>query len=76
MGEPTSLPRPEEMKGSAYRDFVDAQSRLARFIEEVYNCQRLHSAVAYATPEEFENAQPRQRAAAQQSADASLDTCP
>ena len=66
----------EEVDGSAYRDLADAQTRLARFIEQVYNRQRLHSALAYATPEEFENAQPRIWAAAQQPRYAPLNPCP
>src|SRR5260370_13328825 len=37
----------EEVDGSAYRDVVDARARIGGFIEEVYNRQRLHSALDY-----------------------------
>lgn len=37
-----------------YRTFVDAVERLPNFIEEVYNKKRLHSALDYVPPEEFE----------------------
>jgi putative transposase len=49
----------EEVDGRDYRDLADAQNAIGRFIETVYNRQRLHSALAYRPPEEFENAQPR-----------------
>ena len=35
----------EEVDGSAYRDAADARTRIGSFIEEVYNRQRLHSAL-------------------------------
>lgn len=44
----------EEVDGSAYRDLADAQARVGEFIERVYNRQRLHSALRYLSPEEFE----------------------
>jgi len=44
----------EEVDGSAYRDLVHARSAIGLFIEEVYNDQRLHSALAYRSPVEFE----------------------
>jgi transposase InsO family protein len=44
----------EEVDGSAYRDLDDARSRIGEFIERVYNRQRLHSALRYLSPEEFE----------------------
>jgi putative transposase len=50
----------EEVDGSAYRDIHDARRRIGFFIEEVYNRQRLHSALDYRPPVEFE-AQMRQR---------------
>ncbi|WP_192925546.1 IS3 family transposase [Sinorhizobium medicae] len=43
----------EEVAGLAYRDASDAR-RIASFIEDVYNRQRLHSALDYLTPEEYE----------------------
>jgi len=44
----------EEVDGSAYRDADDARTRIAGFIEDVYNRQRLHSALDYLTPQEYE----------------------
>ncbi|WP_307968353.1 integrase core domain-containing protein, partial [Sinorhizobium medicae] len=41
----------EEVAGLAYRDSSDARRRIASFIEDVYNRQRLHSALDYLTPE-------------------------
>jgi transposase InsO family protein len=47
----------EEVDGQAYRDLADAQARIETFIEEVYNRQRLHSALAYRPPAAFESDQ-------------------
>jgi transposase InsO family protein len=47
----------EEVDGRAYRDQQDAEASIGGFIEQVYNRQRLHSALAYQTPEEFEVSQ-------------------
>jgi putative transposase len=46
----------EEVYGADYRDLEDARSRIGEFLEQVYNRQRLHSALRYLTPEEFEQA--------------------
>jgi putative transposase len=46
----------EEVHGTDYQDLEDARSRIGEFLEEVYNRQRLHSALRYLTPEEFEQA--------------------
>jgi putative transposase len=48
----------EEVDGTAYRDLAEAEAAIGRFIEEVYNRQRLHSALAYRSPAEFEAAEP------------------
>ena len=37
-----------------YKTFIDVVERLPNFIEEVYNKKRLHSALDYVPPEEFE----------------------
>ena len=46
----------EEIYGADYRGLEDARSRIGEFLEEVYNRRRLHSALGYLTPEEFEQA--------------------
>lgn len=49
----------EEVDASDYRDLDHARSAIGDFIEAVYNRQRLHSALDYLSPTEFETAQPR-----------------
>ena len=44
----------EEVNGQAYRDQAEAEGSITSFIETVYNRQRLHSALAYLAPEDFE----------------------
>jgi putative transposase len=56
----------EEVNGRSYRDADHARQTIGAFIEEVYNRQRLHSALAYRPPAEFEENLPRCGAAAQQ----------
>jgi len=46
----------EEVYGADYRNLEDARSRIGEFLEQVYNRRRLHSALRYLTPEEFEQA--------------------
>ena len=44
----------EEVDGRRYRNFDDAGSMIGSFIEETYNERRLHSALDYLSPVEFE----------------------
>ncbi|TIU70942.1 MAG: transposase [Mesorhizobium sp.] len=44
----------EEADGRAYRDIDDARNRIGEFIDAVYNKQRLHSAIDYQSPDEYE----------------------
>ena len=44
----------EEVDGRSYRDVEQARQMIGSFIEEVYNRHRLHSALAYRPPAEFE----------------------
>ena len=47
----------EEVDGRAYRDVTEARTGIGHFIDTVYNRQRLHSALDYLTPEEYEATQ-------------------
>jgi len=46
----------EEVDAADYRDLEDARTRIGQFIDTIYNRQRLHSALRYQSPEEFEAA--------------------
>jgi putative transposase len=45
----------EEVYRNEYRDFQEARASLGEFLERVYNQKRLHSALGYLPPAEFEN---------------------
>lgn len=44
----------EEVHRYEYRDLEEAQQRIEQFIEAVYNYKRLHSALGYRSPVQFE----------------------
>ena len=64
----------EEVNGAAYRDLAHARAEIGTFLEQVYNRQRLHSALAYLSPEEYEQRSPW--AAAQQPMALETLSCP
>jgi transposase InsO family protein len=45
----------EEVYRNEYRDFCEARGSVGEFLERVYNQKRLHSALGYVPPAEFEN---------------------
>jgi len=55
----------EEVYRTEYRDLNDARRRIGRFLDQVYNQKRLHSALGYLSPAAFERAVPAQSATAQ-----------
>ncbi len=44
----------EEVYRQEYRDMAEARASIARFIDQIYNQKRLHSALGYRPPVEFE----------------------
>lgn len=54
----------EEVYRTEYRDLNDARRRIGRFLDQVYNQKRLHSALGYLSPAAFERALPGPPAAA------------
>lgn len=66
----------EEVDGRDYRDIRCARRQIGAFIEAVYNRQRLHSALDYRPPVEFEANLPPRGAAARPPHAASIATCP
>ena len=51
----------KEVDCNEYATLAEAQSEISGFIETVYNRKRLHSALAYVSPVEFEEALPAAR---------------
>lgn len=45
----------EEVYRTEYRNLADARSRIGEFLEKVYNEKRLHSALDYRSPVQFES---------------------
>ena len=45
----------EEVYRNEYRDFQDVHAGISEFLDHVYNQKRLHSALGYVPPAEFEN---------------------
>jgi transposase InsO family protein len=50
----------EEIHASTYRDFEDLRERMEEFIEGYYNACRLHSALGYRSPDDFEKKSQRE----------------
>ena len=46
----------EEVALADYEDFADALAQIGHFIDDVYRTKRIHSALGYLTPAEFEAA--------------------
>ena len=44
----------EEANGKAYVDLEDARANISAFIDDIYNADRLHSALDYKSPIAFE----------------------
>jgi putative transposase len=44
----------DEVYRQEYRDLAEARSSIERFLEQIYNGKRLHSALGYRPPVEFE----------------------
>ncbi|VTS00972.1 transposase : Integrase, catalytic region OS=Candidatus Contendobacter odensis Run_B_J11 GN=BN874_1700001 PE=4 SV=1: rve [Gemmata massiliana] len=44
----------EEVALTEYQDYADARRQLGRFLDAVYNRKRIHSALGYLTPAEYE----------------------
>lgn len=47
----------EEVHRTEYRNLADARAQIGIFLEKVYNRKRLHSALGYVSPDQFERQQ-------------------
>jgi transposase InsO family protein len=66
----------EEVYDCDYRDVAQARAHIGSFIETVYNRQRLHSALNYLSPEEYELSTPKLRRVVPPAANTTIETCP
>jgi len=48
----------EEIRSRYYRDHADLEAHLTEFLEQYYNRRRLHSALNYRSPQQFESSLP------------------
>jgi transposase InsO family protein len=51
----------EEVYRNEYRDLAEAHASIQEFLEKIYNQKRLHSALGYLPPAEFEAHLPTQK---------------
>lgn len=56
----------EEVLRNEYRDLADARASIRQFLETIYNQKRLHSALGYLPPAEFERTNSNKDAATRQ----------
>jgi transposase InsO family protein len=57
----TNTLKQEEIDARPYGDLPELERHIEEFIEQFYNRERLHSALGYKSPEEFEQKQAIER---------------